>query len=569
MLIALRKFFQAPIYEGDPEKTQDAGTTHRVGVALLGLGVLSVPFIFLLESPIREFALGGNGLAILIWFVTIYLVKRGSRTTAKVIILSVNTFNLYTVVFAIGGLSGSTIFTMLFLLALANLLFPRSGVIIYGIILLALVSILYALDLAGIVSEAVQTETPRTVLLIFVFTLVSIATVMTISSANYQRNLSAVRQNELQLQERNIELNQLRETLETRVVDRTVELEKRASQLQAISDVARSTATVQNLEDLLPAITRLISDRFEYYHAGIFLIDEDRKFANLAAANSEGGKRMLAQQHKLQLDTKSIVGFATTRGEPRIALDVGSDAVYFDNPDLPETRSEIALPLRVGGRIIGTLDVQSKQPNAFTEADVNILSTLADQVAVAIENARLFSEAREALNKSEETFSQYVRQEWSTFAKQIQKTGYKFDGTRTSPLESINPKKKQKEIPHTGSLSLENASRELSVPIKFRGQIIGVLDVKSLSRERKWTQDDITLLQAAAERTALALENTRLLETSQRRASRERTIGEISTKIGSVSNLEYIMQTAVEELGRKIGGAAEVILELDTKQDTQ
>ncbi|HKI54076.1 MAG TPA: GAF domain-containing protein, partial [Anaerolineales bacterium] len=410
-------------------------------------------------------------------------------------------------------------------------------------------------------------ETPRSVFLIFLFTLISIAIVMAIASTNFQRNLYEIRRNELELRERNIELDRLKTSLEMRVTERTAEIEKRANQLEAISSVARSTASLQSLEDLLPAITRLVSERFDFYHTGIFLTDDEQEFAVLRAANSDGGRKMLNRQHKLKLDTNSIVGFVTSRGEPRIALDVGSDAVFFDNPDLPDTRSEMALPLRVGKRVIGALDVQSTQPNAFTEADVNILSTLADQVAIAIENAHLFGEAREALNRSEETFSQYVQQEWSTFAKQIKTKGYIFDGVRTTPLDSKEALKKQRELPKTGNLSLEKAPRELSIPIKFRGQVIGILDVKPKSSDRKWTQDDITLLETAAERTALALENTRLVESSQRRAARERTIGEISSKIGTVTDIEAIMQTTVEELGRKIGGAAEVIFELDTEQE--
>ena len=323
----------------------------------------------------------------------------------------------------------------------------------------------------------------------------------------------------------------------------------------------------KTLKTCFPPLLAWLAKDFDFYHTGIFLTDNEQEFAVLRAANSEGGRKMLNRQHKLKLDTNSIVGFVTSRGEPRIALDVGSDAVFFDNPDLPDTRSEMALPLRVGKRVIGALDVQSTQPNAFTEADVNILSTLADQVAIAIENAHLFGEAREALNRSEETFSQYVQQEWSTFAKQIKTKGYIFDGVRTTPLDSKEALKKQKELPKTGNLSLEKAPRELSIPIKFRGQVIGVLDVKPKSSDRKWTQDDITLLETAAERTALALENTRLVESSQRRAARERTIGEISSKIGTVTDIEAIMQTTVEELGRKIGGAAEVIFELDTEQE--
>lgn len=569
MLVTLRKFFQAPFYEGDPEKTQDAATTHRVAVALLALGALSIPLIFLLASPIREFALGATIAGIIIWLTTIYIVKRERLSAAKIIILGVNTINIYAVIWATGGFDQSTVFTLLFLLAMANLLFPRTGVIIYGLILAVLVVILYWFGETGIIPAPASIEVARSRFLIFLFTLISIAIVMAIASSNFQRNLELSRRNQDELEARNIELNQLRGSLESRVADRTAELEKRANQLDAISGVARSTAALQNLEELLPAITRLVSERFNFYHTGIFLIDNEREFAVLRAANSVGGKAMLDRQHKLKLDTNSIVGYATLRAEPRIALDVGSDAVYFDNPNLPDTRSEIALPLRVGGNVIGALDVQSVQPNAFTEVDINILSTLADQVAIAIENARLFSESREALLKSEETFTQYVQQEWGKFSRRLKNPGYKFDGSRTTPIGTNDIRNKARKLPKTGRLSLENEPRELSIPIRFRGQIIGVLDVKSKSGNRKWTQDDITLLEAAAERTAIALENTRLVESSQRRASRERTIGEISSRIGAVTDIDTIMQTAVEELGRKIGGATEVIFELDTESESQ
>jgi GAF domain-containing protein/ABC-type cobalt transport system substrate-binding protein len=365
----------------------------------------------------------------------------------------------------------------------------------------------------------------------------------------------------------NVELKKLQGELEQRVAQRTVELERRAGQLQAISNVARSIASVQNMDELLPAITQLVSEKFGYYHAGIFLLDENQEYALLRASNSEGGKRMLERQHKLKLDTNSIVGYATLRGESRIALDVGADAVFFNNPDLPDTRSEIALPLRIGGKVIGALDVQSTEPNAFTQEDVNVASILADQITIAIENARLFSEARTALSTSEATFSKYVKQEWSGFARQSKNTGYVFDGARTVALEKKDKKERVKSLAQTGRLSLEKESTEITIPIKFRGQTVGILDVKSKKGNRQWTQDEITLLEAAAERAAFALENARLVESAQRRAMRERAIGEISTKIGAVSNLDAIMQATVEELGRRIGGTSEVAIELSSNDE--
>ncbi len=364
-------------------------------------------------------------------------------------------------------------------------------------------------------------------------------------------------------------LGRLVNGLESQVAERTEKLEKRASQLQAVSSVARAIASLQETSSLLPEITKMISHQFGFYHVGIFLLDEKSEFAYLSATNSEGGHRMLNRQHKLKLDTNSIVGYVASRGEPRIALDVGTDAIFFNNPDLPDTRSEMALPIRVGGRVIGALDVQSTIPNAFATEDIATLDTLTDQVAIAIENSRLFSEAREALKESEETLARYVKQEWQAFSSKTGSTGYRYDGKQIVTLEKANDTPEPRPLPQTGSLALARETGKLSVPIRFRGQVIGVLDVNSKNKTRKWTQDDLTLIEAAVERAALALENARLVEDSQRRAAREHTIGEISTKIGAVSNMEAIMQAAVEELGRRIGGAAEVTVELgeDDKQD--
>jgi GAF domain-containing protein len=349
--------------------------------------------------------------------------------------------------------------------------------------------------------------------------------------------------------------------------ERTSELRTRAAQLEAVSSVARTIASVQDLETLLPAITKLVSQQFGFYHVGIFLLDAQRQNAVLQAANSAGGLRMLSRQHSLPLDAHSIVGYATSRGEPRIALDVGMDAVYFDNPDLPHTRSEMAIPLRVAGTVIGALDVQSLETNAFSQEDIRVLSTLADQIAIAIENARLFGEAKRSLHESRLLFERYTQQEWSSFARQVRPTGYLFDGKHVVPLDQNSRRDLSKALPQTGGLSLEKVSAAIAIPIKLRGQTIGVLDIRAKNGQRPWKPDEIAMLEAAAERAALALENARLVETAQRRAARERAIGDISTRIGAVSNLESILQTAVEELGRKIGGAAEVTLEIDTTDE--
>ena len=155
-------------------------------------------------------------------------------------------------------------------------------------------------------------------------------------------------------------LQKQRETLEQEISERTAKLERRAAQLQVAAEIARDTSATRGLDELLNHAVNLVRDRFGFYHAGIFLVDERGEYAVLHAATGEAGAAMLKQGHRLKVDEVGIVGYVTGVGQPRIALDVGADAVHFKNPLLPETRSELALPLKVGERVIGALDVQSQ-----------------------------------------------------------------------------------------------------------------------------------------------------------------------------------------------------------------
>ncbi|HSB02417.1 MAG TPA: cache domain-containing protein, partial [Anaerolineales bacterium] len=211
----------------------------------------------------------------------------------------------------------------------------------------------------------------------------------------------------------------LRETLdglERMVAERTAELlsanegnERRARQFESIAQVARTISSTRDIDALLTQITTVISREFGFYHIGIFLLDAAKEYAILSATNSEGGRVMLKRGHRLKVGETGIVGYVTGTGSPRVALDTGADAAFFNNPDLPETRSEIALPLRAGEEIMGALDVQSTEPGAFAQEDINILSTLADQVSVAIQNARQFEQTRKALSEAEALAKQFVK----------------------------------------------------------------------------------------------------------------------------------------------------------------
>jgi PAS domain S-box-containing protein len=173
-------------------------------------------------------------------------------------------------------------------------------------------------------------------------------------------------------------------------------------QLQTAADVARAATSILDINELLPKVVELIRDHFEYYYVGMFLIDETNEWAVLRAATGEMGRQMLKLTHRLKLEESSMIGWCITHRQARIALDVGDDAVRFANPHLPLTHSEIALPLIAHGDVIGAMTIQSEMPAAFSRVDITALQAMADLVANALENARLFTE-RVVLNKELES----------------------------------------------------------------------------------------------------------------------------------------------------------------------
>lgn len=367
--------------------------------------------------------------------------------------------------------------------------------------------------------------------------------------------------------------------LEERVQARTQELANRnealifrGRQLQTVADVAREIAQAQNLESLLDSLVNLVSQRFEFYHAGIFLLDEQKEFAVLRAANSEGGKRMLERQHKLKVGEVGMVGYVTGSGKPRIATDVGEDAVYFQNPDLPLTRSEMTLPLIVGDQIIGAVDVQSTISNAFTQEDIELFSTLADQVAIAIQNNLLYQETVRALEESRSLHRQYLLQEWSQETADRDQAGYQYTPVGLTAIEKEDLATVRRVIDEGETVIIPTIDEKsgktaaaLGVPIKLRGETIGVIHIQETSEEKQdWSPEEVDTVKSIADQVALALENARLFEQTIRRAERERKVLEITGKIRSTTDPKNMVQIAIEELQRVLKATRAQILIQDT-----
>ena len=371
--------------------------------------------------------------------------------------------------------------------------------------------------------------------------------------------------------------SRLRDTLaglEQRVEERTSELlaanrniEQRARQFEGIAKVARTISSTRDLDTLLPQIVTAISRQLGYYHVGIFLLDPSREYAVLSAANSEGGVKMLAVNHRLKVGETGIVGHVTSSGKPRVAFDTGTDSVYFNNPYLPDIRSEIALPLLREKEVIGALDVQSTMPNAFNQDDISILTTLADQVSIAIQNAKQHEENLRALAESEALSRMFVRSGWQEFMKRRKLAGIRHSGARATLLYAGNGNEPDEIGLKEEQPRSKARSAVLSLPIALRGERLGRVEVRAPGG-RQWSQDEMDIVSAILDRAALALENARLLEESQKRVAKERAIGEISSKISIQNNIEELLKTAALELSRTLPGA-EVAVQFSRTTDTE
>jgi GAF domain-containing protein len=365
------------------------------------------------------------------------------------------------------------------------------------------------------------------------------------------RQVITMRENSRLVHELSLVSDQLRanaQILEKRVHERTRELESQTKRLRLTAQIARDAASVRDLDSLLNRSTALILERFDLYHTALFLLDQQREYAILTASPTDAGKQMIAENYKLLIGTQDVVARVAASGEP---------IIIFENTEirhalLPNTLSEIALPLKAEGNLIGVLDVQSDKAQAFTDDDVAIMQILADQLATAIERTLLLDRVEQNLSEIEQAYGQFTRESWKTFERNrgLGATGYRFDNVRIQPIKELPPHSDQ--ALQTGKTVFHNNGNKpaeknlVAIPINLRGQTIGVVTVQL---KEGYSQTTISTLEAAIERLATSLESARLFEEARMRADRELSISRVTSAIGASTEYEQILQTTVREIG--------------------
>ncbi len=562
----IRKFFSPPVFENEDDNFR---AKFINGFAWAVVGFLALAIIPYALNPEGGLTVVSLSALILILLLSVALLKRGRVNASAWILVTLGWIGIGFQAFTADGVKDVIVVGYVALGLLASIVIgQRAGsiAITSSILVIALLAwreangfflareqdpVIYGRDLS--------------------FTFLAIATLIYFSTTSLKDAIARASKSEAGLRATNESLRDLNQTLEQRVTARTTELEqanqrneRRARQFEAIAQVTKAAAANQSLEDLISLLVEVIGEKFDYYHAGIFLLDSHREYAELRAANSEGGKRMLSRNHKLHIGQTGIVGYVTATGEPRIALDVGTDAAFFNNPDLPETHSEMALPLKSAGQVIGALDIQSTESNAFTEEDVEILSTLADQVATAIQNAEYYESTRQLVEDAQRMTGSYLREAWRALESQEQMLGYVSDGNQLKRFEPIEDASLLSRLSHDTEPVVENGEKpKITIPISVAGKVVGVMNVNP-NEEREWDRDEVDIAKAVAERLSLALEAATLLETTQKRAEIERVTAEITGKIGSTTQFDSILRTAAEELSQALGGS-EVLVQIQSE----
>ena len=346
-----------------------------------------------------------------------------------------------------------------------------------------------------------------------------------------------------------LQLRELITNLEQLVNERTQALQQRTDQLMAATDVGRSVATILETEQLIQQVVELIQQRFDLYYVGLFLVDENREWAVLKAGTGRAGQAMLTRNHRLRIgqiagEQSSMIGWSVANAQARIALEAGEDPVRLATPDLPETRSEAAIPLRSRGQVLGALTVQDRRPNAFDPETIAVFQVMADQVAVALDNTNLFAETQQALEASQQIYGQLSRRAWLERLKE-RSMGYRRSSSGLAHLAG------EKTKPEEMKTSETNGNASLVVPIKARGQTIGYMraeKTRAAASDQKWRPEEVGLLESLIDQLGVALESARLFESTQQQAERERLIGEITTHMRATPDIDSVLQTAAREL---------------------
>ncbi|MBN1659544.1 MAG: GAF domain-containing protein [Anaerolineae bacterium] len=478
----------------------------------------------------------------------------------------------------LGGVYGVAFSAYLVVVAVAGfLLGGQGGAVVAAFSILAGLGVAWAQE-NNALPAALGESTPIFMwLALSVYVLLMVAIVV-LATRNLYAALARARTSEQALTSNLRQLEESRDALDAQAHL----LERQTAKLQAAAEVSRSVVSILDMEELFWQAADLLIRRFDLYHVGVFQLDGTGRWAEYRAGAGEAGQLLAEQQFRLAVGGDSMIGWCTAQSQPRIVQDVDSLAAAsslrpqtvgdraggagrLDHPLVPRTRSEAALPLIARGRVIGALSLQSDRPGTFDLDTVAILQTIADQLAITMDNARLLASSQQALEAASRAYGESTRQAWAELLRGRGSWGYRYQGAGITPLESDG----QVEAPHPPGAGTGVAT--VDIPLKIRDKVVGILSFQKEMGQpadrpegtwgagspgpdvSSWTEEETRLLERLVEQTALALDSARLYQDTQRRAAQERLVGEVTARMRETLDMDAVLRTAAQEIRQALG----------------
>jgi GAF domain-containing protein len=569
MLSRIEQFFAAPVFE-DEDKTRAAQLLNTILPAALLFALVSgiyytvTYYTAVIQGETELFYTWAEiGAAVAVCSVALVLTRRGHVRVASLIASGLAASLFIYEAWSNGGVRSPEYNRFLLVTIVVGLLLGKRATLITGGMMIVAGLVLWYAQAANLLpTYDVFNYSLQDLWITRSLDITLAAVVLYLANQSIGDSLERARRNERKLTAANEALEKSQAALEARTRD----LERRTNYLEASAQVSHTASSTLNTDQLIRRAVDLICERFDLYYVGLFLLGEASEWAVLRAGTGSAGRALLAAGHQLPISGSSAVGQSIATG--RMCVVQETDTLQLATDELPNTCCEAALPLRSRGQVIGALTVHSDTPGIFDDTLTSVLQSMADQVAVALDNARLLAESQEALTAERRAYGQASRDMWAQMMSAGLTPGFGYVGQQVVPIGDEQTPQMEAALHHEKSVVVAaQTGSALALPIKVRGQTIGVVDMQKKTPGSEWTAEEVTLVEALTEQLSVALESARLYQDTQQRATREQLSAQITARMRETLDMDTVLKTAVFEIGQTLG-LAEVEVRMGTGEES-
>jgi GAF domain-containing protein len=540
MMMRIRRWLAPPTFAGDGEKNRVARLANTI---LLATAVMITLASVVVVITLRNYIVMGATYVCLVVPVVIalFILRQGRVRAASLLTALMLWLVLVVMGFLFGGVVNTSFTTIVIVIMIAALLLGGRAGVIVAIWSFVAVTVTFVSEVIGILPPSLAVNAPINYWVTHTVNYAIAAMLLYLAMGNLTEAIQRA-------QRLAVESDLQREQMQILMQERTRDSERNASYLQATTAVAReSAAALGDTQALLARVANIVWGQFGSYHVGLYLLDEAAEWVELRAVSGVG-QELLDRGFRLRAGVEGMIGDVARRGVHRLAEDVTQDLMYIRKDEVPDTRSELVLPLQMRNQIIGVLDVQSTEARAFAEQDVVILQALADQVAIAISNARLVEQAQQVAEVERRAYGALTGEAWESLLRTSQALGFYSTEQTTAPAGDLWQPEMKAALQTGGTVQDARNTRRLAVPVKVRDEVIGVIDFAKPGEGGAWTTEEIALVESLTGQLGIALDSARLYQDTQRAAARERVIGQVAGRIRETLDMEAMLRTAAEQM---------------------